>query len=964
MERLNKYSLVIALVIWLFLLSACNNSGGGDESSSKAATLSIRVSNLSGSLQLLSETVSQLSSGETTVTKLLDITKNGDYLIDVPLSSGSQYRVDITPDSSVQNCALLNREGIIVGNSALVQVDCSDSTVVVINNEVGNQAPSVSNVQINPVDNLLTGSSLQVTYTYADKEGNAEANTFFRWYLDGQSIPGATGTSYTIQLGDLKQQLMGRLSVSITPVAGTGTTLGKPVFSNSVVAYNSAAILSNVSIQGSTNVGNTLTVDYIDGDADGDIVVTNFQWYRGETPISGATHQGYSVQLSDIGQAITVHVTTAALGGNTSATTINSNPVNIPGLMVNVSAGLKQLNFSWNSIPGASYYKLKFNPGDSSDFSQVATNIVGLSYTQDIAVHRMDWAKATYVVEACDNTNCGASDATGVLDAMLGSIGYIKASNTGTNYNFGTSVVLSADGNTLAVGAPMEASNATGVNCNGNAADTNFNGIPDCQEDVSMDKSGAVYVFSRVNNSWAQQAYIKASNTGANDEFGWSVALSSDGHILVVGAPQESSKTTGVNCSGDTTDANSNNIPDCQEDDSILASGAVYIFTLANNSWSQYSYVKPNITDMYDIFGEFVSLSADGNTLSVSASGDDSNATGVNCNGDTTDANSNNIPDCQEDNSVSQSGAVYVFSRDNNSWTQQSYVKPSKTMKSGDFGSAMALSANGDTLAVGAYFEGSMYVFTRGNNNWSQQSTFKASNSNTGGFMSFGYSAALSSDGNTLAVGANQEKSNATGVNCNGDATDANNNNIPDCQEDTSANYSGAVYVFNRFNNNWSQQAYIKASNTDYSDLFGNSVALSADGNTLAIGAYSESSTANGINCFNNSADANVNGIPDCQEINSVLGNAGAAYLFTRSAGSWSQKAYIKASNPSEKDDYFGIHLSLSANGNTLAIAALQEGSNATGVNCAGNTTDNNNNMIPDCQEDESMGGSGAVYFY
>lgn len=124
------------------------------------------------------------------------------------------------------------------------------------------------------------------------------------------------------------------------------------------------------------------------------------------------------------------------------------------------------------------------------------------------------------------------------------------------------------------------------------------------------------------------------------------------------------------------------------------------------------------------------------------------------------------------------------------------------------------------------------------------------------------------------------------------------------------------------------QDAFAKASNTDSSDQFGVSVALSGD--TLAVGAYGEDSNATGTN--GNQAD------------NSAL-NSGAVYVFTRNGVVWSQEAYVKASN-SAAADVFGSSVALS--GDTLAVSAWQEDSNATGIN--GDQTDN------------SAGASGAVY--
>ena len=105
---------------------------------------------------------------------------------------------------------------------------------------------------------------------------------------------------------------------------------------------------------------------------------------------------------------------------------------------------------------------------------------------------------------------------------MAAAVGYFKASNTGADDLFGHSIALSADGNTLAVGAVYEDSAATGIGGN--------------QADNSAIDSGAVYVFTRAGSSWSQQAYFKASNTDAGDGFGDSLALPSDASTLAVGA--------------------------------------------------------------------------------------------------------------------------------------------------------------------------------------------------------------------------------------------------------------------------------------------------------------------------------------------------------------------------------------------------------------------------------------------
>jgi len=98
---------------------------------------------------------------------------------------------------------------------------------------------------------------------------------------------------------------------------------------------------------------------------------------------------------------------------------------------------------------------------------------------------------------------------------------YVKASNNDASDYFGYSVAL--DGDTLAVGAYLEDSNQTTIT-NGTTSSTNN----------SNTDSGAVYVYKRTGTTWAQEAYIKASNNNAGDYFGYEVAL--DGDTLAVGA--------------------------------------------------------------------------------------------------------------------------------------------------------------------------------------------------------------------------------------------------------------------------------------------------------------------------------------------------------------------------------------------------------------------------------------------
>ena len=503
----------------------------------------------------------------------------------------------------------------------------------------------------------------------------------------------------------------------------------------------------------------------------------------------------------------------------------------------------------------------------------------------------------------------GLSAQSGPPAAQITQSDYLKSSNTEASDHFGCGgviqghtgqgVAISADGTTMAVGAPHEASGAAGINGN--------------QRDNSVFDAGAVYVFTRGAKGWAQQAYVKPSNPRSGAEFGHAVALSADGNTLAVSAFWEPSNAKGIN--GD------------QKDESIPQAGAVYVFTRRGAAWTQQAYVKASNTGeagTADAFGEgdqfafSLAISADGNTLAVGALTEDSAARGINGN--------------QADNTAQSAGAVYVFTRTGTAWTQQAYVK-SDNIDAGDmFGYAVALTADGNLLAVGAFDEdgsargvngmpdnrnngsGAAYVFTRTAGAWTQQAYIKASNGEPQD--SFGVHVALNDDGTTLLVGSLDEDCKVTGV------------NAPDsCGSDWKEDLSmGAAYVFVRAGTTWSQQAFLKASNTGFNDWFGSRVALSGDGNLAVVGASLEDGGAKGINGRENDDSAS---------------EAGAIYLFRRSGTAWTQAAYVKGAN-TEAFDEFGSSIALDRAGTTLVASARGEdgGGRGAGANPADNTVE------------------------
>lgn len=453
------------------------------------------------------------------------------------------------------------------------------------------------------------------------------------------------------------------------------------------------------------------------------------------------------------------------------------------------------------------------------------------------------------------------------IDPTFTQSAYLKASNTRDEaVFFGHNV--SIDGNTAVVGAPGERSAATGVNGN--------------QSSYTKSQSGAAYVFVYNGTDWAQQAYLKASNTDAADWFGGSVAIS--GNTIVVGAPDERGSSNTIN------GPDNNNLTDA---------GAAYVFVRNGTSWSQQAYLKPANINSLDNFGRSVAI--DGNTIIVGAPREDGSATTVNG---------------ADNNSATDAGAAYVFTRADSTWSHQAYLKAANAGAGDNFGFHVAVS--GDTAIVGAILEdgsattvngnsnndatdsGAAYVFSRTGTIWSQQAYLKPNNTGAGDY--FGYRVAV--DGDTALVGAPYEDSSSKGINGDG--------------SDDLAGGSGAAYVFVRGNPTaWTQQAYLKASNADPNDNFG--IGASISGDVVLVGAFGEDSIARGL---------------DGDQGDNSASGSGAAYCFSRAGSTWTQRAYLKASNTESGAgswDHFGNAVSIS--GPLAIIGANDEHSDAIGIN-------------------------------
>ncbi|NQZ02729.1 MAG: hypothetical protein HRT45_18860, partial [Bdellovibrionales bacterium] len=208
---------------------------------------------------------------------------------------------------------------------------------------------------------------------------------------------------------------------------------------------------------------------------------------------------------------------------------------------------------------------------------------------------------------------------------------------------------------------------------------------------------------------------------------------------------------------------------------------------------------------------------------------------------------------------------------------------------------------------------------------WCQKAFLKASNTDDWDLMGWG---GLSASRDYVAVAAYLEDSSRTTISSGASASADNTNSD-----------SGAVYVFeqDQVTREWSQSAYIKASNADSSDQFG--LVVASEGDTLVVATTMEAS--NSVTIVNGSSSSSDN---------SAAGS-GAVYVYKKNGlDEWMQEAYIKPQNL-EAGDGFGYSVAIS--GDILVVSALREDSSQTTIT--------NGDAAP---SDNASGDRGAVYIY
>lgn len=262
-------------------------------------------------------------------------------------------------------------------------------------------------------------------------------------------------------------------------------------------------------------------------------------------------------------------------------------------------------------------------------------------------------------------------------------------------------------------------------------------------------------------------------------------------------------------------------------------------------------------------------------------------------------------------------GALWFFSRSSGSWTQLgSKISIADTGYSSDYsqlGSSISLSSDG-TVAVAAYFWGA-YILTRTDSSWTSQCVLVPDEDFVGNVTSV----AISADASTIILG----EQNQGGI--------------------------GVAHVFVRSGSSWTLQSKLEVGVED--DLFGWSVAIAGDGNTALVGAFGDDSERGATYVFTRSsgvwsqqAKLVVEGSVAAQSFGwsvalssdgstALVGGpsdnaavSGAAWVFTRSSGSWSSQAKLAGTDVNSSGSQ-GKSVSLSGDGNLAIVGAPDDGS-------------------------------------
>lgn len=374
-------------------------------------------------------------------------------------------------------------------------------------------------------------------------------------------------------------------------------------------------------------------------------------------------------------------------------------------------------------------------------------------------------------------------------------IAKLVGSNSVGQSNQGSSIALSSDGSTAVVGGPNDSFG-----------------------------TGALWIYSRADDGWSQQGEkVVANNADGPSALGTSVAISADGNTVIAGGAGDSQAG--------------------------LSAGAAWIFTRTNGVWTQQAKLLASGSVGPAQQGKAVAISADGNTCAVGGSGDED---GI--------------------------GAVWVYNRSNGVWSQNGKkLQGSGFPSNANQGSSLAMSGDGKTIIVGSVVmeqvNAPVWVFTD-SNGYHQQGSYLTANGSINDPVAQNTSLAMSADGSTFVLGENQDNNQTgaawvfingpdgwqqqgdkiVGTGSIGKAAQgcavaiSSNGNFITVGGNTQNNKAGALWAFQRAGNHWSQIGNkLIGTEGDSAALQGNSVAMSASGNTLIWGGPNEDSGVGAI---------------------------------------------------------------------------------------------------------------------
>ncbi len=638
--------------------------------------------------------------------------------------------------------------------------------------------------------------------------------------ITGTSLTGATAVNFGASAAT-SFTVNGATSISATSPAGTGTVNVTVTTAGGTSATGSS---DHFTYQGAPTVTAIApAAGAVGGGTSVTITGTNF------TAASAVNFGGAAAAAFTVNGATSISATSPAGTGTVDVT------VTTP---VGTSATGAADQFTYDSAPTVT----AIAPAIGAVAGGTVVTITGTNFTAASAVNFGGAAAASFTVNGATSISATSPAGTGTVDVTVTTPGGTSVTSAADQFSYSavpTIVSVSPNGGPPAGGTAVT---ITGTNFTGATA-VNFGGT--AAASFTVVNSTSITTTSPAGNNGTVDVTVTSSNgtsaTSATDHFtylspkatqqgaklvgsgftgaaneGYAVAISADGNTAIIGGPQDSSGT-----------------------------GAFWIFSRSNGAWTQVGS-KLVVTGAVAAAqqGWSVALSGDGNTAIIGGNQDSAGK-----------------------------GAAWVFTQSNGVWTQQaSKLLPSDETGNGLFGSAVALSFNGNTAIIGGNADnanaGAAWVFTRNGSSWAQQGNKLVANDETGN-GSFGVSVAVSSDGNTAVIGGNN---------------------------DNSAN--GAAWIFVQTAGVWGQVGLkLTGSDATAGAKLGYSVALSADGNTALAGGYADTS------------------------------NTGAAWVFTQSGGVWTQVGSKLVGTGAVGAAEQGISVTLSGDGSTAALGGNQDSS-------------------------------------